>query len=67
MRWNVVIGGQAFPDHGLHHYHFPVVPTNMETFKEGLGGVLLVALTPYVLFYFINKFMPVFKVERESH
>jgi predicted membrane protein len=69
MRWNVVIGGQAFSltFMGFMHYHFPVVPTNMETFKEGLGGVLLVALTPYVLFYFINKFMPVFKVERESH
>lgn len=69
MRWNVVIGGQAFSltFMGFMHYHFPVIPTNIETFKEGLGGVTVVAVTPYVLFYIINKFMPVFKVEKESH
>ena len=69
MRWNVVIGGQAFSltFMGFMHYHFPVIPTNIETFKEGLGGVLCVAVTPYVFFYIFNKFMPVFKAETEPH
>jgi len=60
MRWNVVIGGQAFSlsFSGFMHYHLPIIPHNLETFKEGLGGVLLVLVTPYVLFYVINKFTP---------
>ncbi len=67
MRWNVVIGGQAFSltFMGFMHYHFPVIPTSIETFKEGLGGVISVAVTPYILFYIFNKFMPVFKAETE--
>ena len=68
MRWNVVIGGQAFSltFHGFMDYHFPVIPHNLETFKEGLGGVLCVAATPFILFYIFNKFMPVFIVEKED-
>ena len=60
MRWNVVIGGQAFSLSfaGFMHYHLPIIPHNIETFKEGLGGVLLVMVTPYVLFWLINKFTP---------
>ena len=60
MRWNVVIGGQAFSLSfaGFMHYHLPIIPHNLETFKEGLGGVLLVAVTPYILFWIINKFTP---------
>lgn len=38
MRWNVVIGGQAFsltlP--GYMEYIMPIIPHDWETFKEGL-------------------------------
>jgi Ni/Fe-hydrogenase subunit HybB-like protein len=63
MRWNVVIGGQAFSSSlsGFMHYHLPLWPHDMETFKEGLLGALTVAVVPFVLFYLINKVMPVFK------
>ena len=60
MRWNVVIGGQAFSlsFSGYMHYHIPIVPHSMETFKEGLFGALTVVATPFVLFWIINKFVP---------
>ncbi len=63
MRWNVVIGGQAFSLSfaGYMHYHLPVIPHNVETFKEGLGGALLVGITPFVLFWGINKVLPSLK------
>jgi Ni/Fe-hydrogenase subunit HybB-like protein len=63
MRYNVVIGGQAFSLSfaGFMDYVLPIIPHNLETFKEGLFGALTVIATPYVLFYFINKVMPVFK------
>ena len=66
MRWNVVIGGQAFSSSfaGFMHYHLPIWPDSMETFKEGLFGALTVAVTPFVLFWLLNKVMPVFK---ETH
>jgi len=62
MRWNVVIGGQAFSltFAGFMHYHLPIIPDSWETFREGLAGALLVAVTPFVLFYFLNKIFPVF-------
>jgi len=60
MRWNVVIGGQAFSlsFSGYMHYHMPIIPHSLETFKEGLFGALTVIATPFVLFWFINKFVP---------
>ncbi|HUG98247.1 MAG TPA: NrfD/PsrC family molybdoenzyme membrane anchor subunit [Gammaproteobacteria bacterium] len=60
MRWNVVIGGQAFSlsFSGYMHYDVPIIPHSMETFKEGLFGALTVAATPFVLFWGINKFVP---------
>ena len=60
MRWNVVIGGQAFSlsFSGFMHYHIPVIPHSLETFKEGLFGALTVIATPFVLFWVINKFVP---------
>jgi Ni/Fe-hydrogenase subunit HybB-like protein len=60
MRWNVVIGGQAFSLSfaGYMHYHMPIIPHNLETFKEGLFGALTVAATPFVLFWIINKVTP---------
>jgi predicted membrane protein len=60
MRWNVVIGGQAFSLSfaGYMHYHLPIIPHSLETFKEGLFGALTVGATPFVLFWLINKITP---------
>src|SRR5210317_1020608 len=60
MRWNVVIGGQAFSLSfaGYMHYHLPIIPHSIETFKEGLFGAMTVAATPFVLFWIINKVTP---------
>jgi len=60
MRWNVVIGGQAFSlsFSGYMHYEIPIIPHSVETFKEGLFGALTVIATPFVLFWIINKFVP---------
>lgn len=68
MRWNVVIGGQAFSltFAGFMHYQLPIIPHDIETFKEGLGGALLVAVTPFVLFYFLNMLFPAFLVDKEA-
>jgi predicted membrane protein len=69
MRWNVVIGGQAFSLSfaGFMHYHLPIIPHDWETFREGLGGALLVMATPFVIFYFLNKIFPAFMKEEEAH
>jgi len=69
MRWNVVIGGQAFSltFAGFMHYHLPIIPHDMETFKEGLFGALLVITTPFVIFYFLNMIVPAFMEDREAH
>jgi Ni/Fe-hydrogenase subunit HybB-like protein len=68
MRWNVVIGGQAFSltFAGFMHYHLPIIPHDWETFKEGLGGALTIFIMPFVLFYFIAKVFPVFS-SKEAH
>ena len=60
MRWNVVIGGQAFSLSfaGYMHYHMPIIPHNLETYKEGLFGALTVLATPFVLLWLINKVTP---------
>lgn len=62
MRWNVVIGGQAFSASfaGFMHYRLPLVPDDWETFKEGLFGAAMVGLTPFILFWLLNKVLPVF-------
>jgi len=68
MRWNVVIGGQAFSLSfaGFMDYHLPIIPHDIETLKEGLVGALMVICTPFILFYFINKIMPAF-LKEEGH
>lgn len=68
MRWNVVIGGQAFSltFAGFMHYHLPIIPHDWETFKEGLGGALTIFIMPFVLFYFIAKIFPVFST-KDAH
>jgi Ni/Fe-hydrogenase subunit HybB-like protein len=62
MRWNVVIGGQAFSltFAGYMHYVLPIVPHGLDTAKEGLVGALAVLAFPFVLFYIYSKFLPVF-------
>jgi len=69
MRWNVVIGGQAFSltFEGFMEYTMPIIPHNWETFKEGMGGVLLVFATPFVIFYFLNMIFPAFYNDDEAH
>jgi predicted membrane protein len=60
MRWNVVIGGQAFSlsFSGYMHYEIPIIPHSFETFKEGVFGAITVLATPFFLFWIINKFVP---------
>jgi predicted membrane protein len=68
MRWNVVIGGQAFSSSfaGFMHYRLPIWPHDLETFKEGLFGALLVGVTPFILFWLVSKILPVFTT-KDSH
>lgn len=68
MRWNVVIGGQAFSltFAGYMHYHMPIIPHDWETFKEGFFGAAGVFILPFVLFWVIAKVFPVFDL-KESH
>jgi Ni/Fe-hydrogenase subunit HybB-like protein len=68
MRWNVVIGGQAFSlsFSGFMHYNMPIIPHSLETYKEGLFGALTVAVTPYVLFWLISKVVPSITYEKVS-
>ncbi|MEJ2492614.1 MAG: polysulfide reductase NrfD [Desulfuromonadales bacterium] len=69
MRWNVVIGGQAFSLSfaGFMHYHLPIIPHDIETFKEGLGGAILVCVSPFIIFYFLNMIFPAFMADKEAH
>ncbi len=68
MRWNVVIGGQAFSLSfaGYMHYEIPIIPHSIETFKEGVFGALMVITTPFVLFWVINKFVPSLRRDAEG-
>lgn len=66
MRWNVVIGGQAFSASfaGFMEYRMPIIPVTMESFREGLFGALFVASMPYVLFLIFSRVMPVFDLDK---
>ncbi|MFA7404505.1 MAG: NrfD/PsrC family molybdoenzyme membrane anchor subunit [Pelobacteraceae bacterium] len=68
MRWNVVIGGQAFSASfsGFMEYHLPIWPSTVELFKEGLFGALAVIITPFVLFFLVTRILPVFGI-KDSH
>jgi Ni/Fe-hydrogenase subunit HybB-like protein len=65
MRWNVVIGGQSFSltFSGYMDYQLPIIPYSMETFKEGMGGALLIAVLPFILFWILNKIFPVLQTK----
>ena len=60
MRWNVVIGGQAFSLTwaGYMHYHLPIIPHSLETYKEGLLGALTIGILPFIFFFALNKLIP---------
>ncbi|MEI6385510.1 MAG: NrfD/PsrC family molybdoenzyme membrane anchor subunit [Spirochaetota bacterium] len=62
MRWNVVIGGQAFSltFAGFMHYQLPIIPHDIETLKEGLFGIIGVFVAPFCFFWVVNKIFPVF-------
>lgn len=68
MRWNVVIGGQAFSltFAGYMHYHLPIIPTDIVTYKEGLFGALTIGLMPFPLFWVMVKIFPVFSL-KDTH
>jgi Ni/Fe-hydrogenase subunit HybB-like protein len=65
MRWNVVIGGQAFSltFAGYMHYHIPIIPHDWETFKEGLFGAMSIIIMPFILFWIFSKIFPIFDYE----
>lgn len=66
MRWNVVIGGQSFSltFAGYMHYSIPLLPQDLETFKEGLFGALVIGGMPFVLFFLLSKIFPVFDLKQ---
>jgi len=68
MRYNVVIGGQAFSltFAGYMHYHMPIIPHDWETFKEGFAGAAFIGLMPFPLFCIMNRLFPAFDFE-SSH
>jgi predicted membrane protein len=68
MRWNVVIGGQSFSltFSGFMHYELPIVPHNLETFKEGLGGLLLILGFPFAALWVTSLFIPVVEAKKEE-
>jgi len=63
MRWNVVIGGQSFSLSfaGFMHYHLPLIPQDLATFKEGLSGALVIGGLPFFLFWLLSRIFPVFE------
>jgi len=65
MRWNVVIGGQSFSltFSGYMHYHLPLIPRDLNTFKEGLTGALFILGLPFVLFWVLSRIFPVFDLK----
>jgi Ni/Fe-hydrogenase subunit HybB-like protein len=68
MRWNVVIGGQSFSltFSGFMHYHLPIVPHSLETFREGLGGMLFILGFPFAALWFTSLFIPVVEAKKEE-
>ena len=69
MRWNVVMGGQAFSltFEGYMHYVMPVIPRSIDTLKEGFVGALGVFIVPFVLFYIYSKIVPIFGPNRSDY
>ncbi len=68
MRWNVVIGGQAFSASfaGYMEYRLPIWPSSMELYKEGLFGALTVGIFPFVVFWILSRVLPIFMSEERQ-
>lgn len=64
MRMNVIQGGgQGLSKSlsGFMTYTLPIIPTNLETFKEGLAAVIILLSAPFILLYIFNKILPIFQ------
>jgi Ni/Fe-hydrogenase subunit HybB-like protein len=68
MRYNVVIGGQAFSltFAGYMEYAMPLAPRSWETFREGLFGAIMVFVIPFILFYVFSRILPVFQRKKSG-
>ncbi len=70
MRWNVVIGGQAFSKslYGYMIYDFPVFSTNLTILKESILAAAFLLFLPFILLMIFNKILPAFEFKEEiSH
>lgn len=65
MRWNVVIGGQAFSlsFSGYMQYELPIIPVDLDTYREGLFGALTILAMPFAMFAVLAKIFPVSTVD----
>jgi hypothetical protein len=56
MRFNVVIGGQMLSksDRGFVTFHFEFLA------KEGVLPAILILIAPFVVYYILNRFIPIF-------
>jgi Ni/Fe-hydrogenase subunit HybB-like protein len=56
MRFNVVIGGQMISksDRGFVTFHFEFLA------KEGVLAAALILIAPFVVYYILNRFIPIF-------
>lgn len=70
MRMNVIQGGgQGLSKSlsGYMTYKMPIIPHNMETFREGLFAAVFLLVMPFVLLWIFNKILPVFKSQETGH
>jgi Ni/Fe-hydrogenase subunit HybB-like protein len=68
MRWNVVIGGQSFSLTlaGFMHYELPIIPHSLDTYKEGLFGLITILAVPFGVLWLLNKVIPVIPAREGS-
>ena len=70
MRMNVIQGGgQGLSKSlsGFMTYKLPIIPHNMETFREGLFAAVFLLAMPFVLLWIFNKILPIFKSQESGH
>jgi hypothetical protein len=70
MRMNVIQGGgQGLSKSlsGFMTYNLPIIPHNMETFREGLFAAVFLLVMPFVLLWIFNKILPIFKSQETGH
>lgn len=70
MRMNVIIGGgqgMSKSLSGFMTYKMPIIPHNLETFREGLAAVIFLLVMPFVLLWIFNKILPVFRDSENGH